>query len=121
VGLGSRPIGTCMCNLPITKNYYAICLVLLYAFNRCLISDFCLLNFFFFFFFPFCVVDPCGAQAKVLEIASSLGLSVSIAVAHEISVTKSGILGHINELYKYCQITENHYHAIFIVIKVNTM
>ncbi|GMY09214.1 hypothetical protein FCV25MIE_04453 [Fagus crenata] len=35
-------------------------------------------------------MDPCGAQEKVLEIASSLGLSVSVAVAHEISVTKSG-------------------------------
>ncbi|XP_030936827.1 uncharacterized protein LOC115962093 isoform X2 [Quercus lobata] len=35
-------------------------------------------------------MDPCGAQEKVREIASSLGLSVSIAVAHETFVTESG-------------------------------
>lgn len=39
------------------------------------------------FFLP---VDPPGAQAKVIEIASSLGLSVSVAVAHEISLTNIG-------------------------------
>jgi len=36
-------------------------------------------------------VDPLGAQHKVLEIADSLGLSVSVAVAHEVSVTNIGI------------------------------
>ncbi|KAL6290237.1 hypothetical protein ACE6H2_007747 [Prunus campanulata] len=35
-------------------------------------------------------MDPHGAQEKVIEIASSLGLSVSVAVAHEISVTNTG-------------------------------
>ncbi|XP_062154269.1 uncharacterized protein LOC133862458 [Alnus glutinosa] len=35
-------------------------------------------------------MDPCGAQEKVLEIASSLRLSVSVAVAHEIVVKTSG-------------------------------
>ncbi|KAK4266817.1 hypothetical protein QN277_023687 [Acacia crassicarpa] len=35
-------------------------------------------------------MDPLGAQAKVLEIASSLGLNVSVAVAHEISTTNLG-------------------------------
>lgn len=35
-------------------------------------------------------VDPHGAQEKVIEIASSLGLSVSVAVAHEISVANTG-------------------------------
>lgn len=32
-------------------------------------------------------MDPLGAQQKVLEIANSLGLNVSVAVAHEVSVT----------------------------------
>ncbi|GAV76466.1 DUF1446 domain-containing protein [Cephalotus follicularis] len=35
-------------------------------------------------------MDPPGAQEKVLVIARSLGLSVSVAVAHEVSVRKSG-------------------------------
>ncbi|ONI23008.1 hypothetical protein PRUPE_2G164100 [Prunus persica] len=35
-------------------------------------------------------MDPHGAQEKVIEIASSLGLSVSVAVAHEISVANTG-------------------------------
>ncbi|PON52890.1 propionyl-CoA carboxylase [Parasponia andersonii] len=35
-------------------------------------------------------MDPSGAQEKVLEIASSLGLSVSVGVAHEASVSKTG-------------------------------
>lgn len=35
-------------------------------------------------------MDPHGAEEKVIEIASSLGLSVSVAVAHEISVTNTG-------------------------------
>ena len=39
----------------------------------------------------FLKVDPLGAQAKVLEIASSLQLNVSVAVAHEISTTTLGI------------------------------
>lgn len=30
------------------------------------------------------VVDPSGAQKKVLEVASDLGLTVSVAVAHEV-------------------------------------
>ncbi|XP_047148777.1 uncharacterized protein LOC124821024 [Vigna umbellata] len=36
-------------------------------------------------------MDPLGAQHKVLEIADSLGLNVSVAVAHEVSVTNIGI------------------------------
>lgn len=32
-------------------------------------------------------MDPLGAQQKVLEIANSLVLNVSVAVAHEVSVT----------------------------------
>lgn len=35
-------------------------------------------------------MDPPGAQEKVLEIASSLGLNISIAVTHEVSLRKSG-------------------------------
>ncbi|TKY63886.1 hypothetical protein E2542_SST13770 [Spatholobus suberectus] len=35
-------------------------------------------------------MDPLGAQQKVLEIANSLGLNVSIAVALEVSVTNIG-------------------------------
>ncbi|ESW07027.1 hypothetical protein PHAVU_010G096000 [Phaseolus vulgaris] len=35
-------------------------------------------------------MDPLGAQRKVLEIADSLGLNVSVAVAHEVSVTNIG-------------------------------
>ncbi|RDY13128.1 hypothetical protein CR513_01986 [Mucuna pruriens] len=35
-------------------------------------------------------MDPLGAQQKVLEIASSLGLNVSVAVAHEVSDTSIG-------------------------------
>ncbi|XP_014516356.1 uncharacterized protein LOC106774055 [Vigna radiata var. radiata] len=35
-------------------------------------------------------MDPLGAQHKVLEIADSLGLNVSVAVAHEVSVTNIG-------------------------------
>lgn len=30
------------------------------------------------------VVDPCGAQKKVLEVANELGLTISVAVAHEV-------------------------------------
>lgn len=36
------------------------------------------------------VVDPPGAQQNVIEIASSLGLSVSVAVAYEVSVKEPG-------------------------------
>ncbi|CAK8560856.1 unnamed protein product [Lathyrus sativus] len=36
-------------------------------------------------------MDPLGAQQKVLEIATALGLDVSVAVAHEVSVTDLGI------------------------------
>ncbi|XP_020538532.1 uncharacterized protein LOC105643015 isoform X2 [Jatropha curcas] len=35
-------------------------------------------------------MDPRGAQEIVLETASNLGLSVSVAVAHEVSFNKSG-------------------------------
>lgn len=36
-------------------------------------------------------MDPLGAQEKVIEIAGTLGLSVIVAVAHEVSVGESGI------------------------------
>uniref|UniRef100_A0A1J3D3X9 DUF1446 domain-containing protein n=1 Tax=Noccaea caerulescens TaxID=107243 RepID=A0A1J3D3X9_NOCCA len=29
-------------------------------------------------------IDPCGAQKKVLEVANELGLTISVAVAHEV-------------------------------------
>ncbi|TXG62873.1 hypothetical protein EZV62_009867 [Acer yangbiense] len=35
-------------------------------------------------------MDPLGAQEKVIEIATSLGLNVSVAAAHEVSVRESG-------------------------------
>ncbi|XP_030936826.1 uncharacterized protein LOC115962093 isoform X1 [Quercus lobata] len=44
-------------------------------------------------------MDPCGAQEKVREIASSLGLSVSIAVAHETFVTESGSPSSLEKSY----------------------
>lgn len=50
------------------------------------------LRFFFSFsslFFSW-KVDPLGAQEKVIEIAGTLGLSVIVAVAHEVSVGESG-------------------------------
>ncbi|XP_022757271.1 uncharacterized protein LOC111304704 isoform X2 [Durio zibethinus] len=40
-------------------------------------------------------MDPLGAQEKVLEIASSLGLCVSVAVAHEVFVNESGMPGQL--------------------------
>ncbi|KAL6128750.1 hypothetical protein ACLB2K_072105 [Fragaria x ananassa] len=39
-------------------------------------------------------MDPPGAQEKVIEIATSLGLSVSVAVAHEISLSNIGSASH---------------------------
>ncbi|KAG5063636.1 hypothetical protein JHK85_004819 [Glycine max] len=38
-------------------------------------------------------MDPLGAEQKVLEIANSLGLNVSVVVAHEVSVTN--IVGNL--------------------------
>lgn len=38
------------------------------------------------------IVDPVGAREKVLEIASSLGIRLSVAVAHEVFVNESGML-----------------------------
>ncbi|KAM7276285.1 hypothetical protein ACFE04_018151 [Oxalis oulophora] len=35
-------------------------------------------------------IDPLGAQEKVLQIATCLGLSISVVVAHEVSPTKPG-------------------------------
>ncbi|XP_062118186.1 uncharacterized protein LOC133831783 isoform X2 [Humulus lupulus] len=35
-------------------------------------------------------MDPFGAQEKVVEIASSLGLNVSVGVAYEVCVGKAG-------------------------------
>lgn len=42
---------------------------------------------FFFLYILYCsvlVVDPLGAQKKVLEVATELGLTISVAVAHEV-------------------------------------
>lgn len=39
----------------------------------------------------FWAVHPHGAQEKVLEIATALGLNVSVAVAYEVSVRESGM------------------------------
>ncbi|XP_010273111.1 PREDICTED: uncharacterized protein LOC104608736 [Nelumbo nucifera] len=36
-------------------------------------------------------MDPLGAQEKVLDIASRLGLNVCVAVAHEVALSKSGV------------------------------
>ncbi|XP_074273038.1 uncharacterized protein LOC141596705 isoform X1 [Silene latifolia] len=36
-------------------------------------------------------MDPIGAQQKVLETASSLGLSITVAIAHEIDLKDSGL------------------------------
>lgn len=36
------------------------------------------------------LVDPLAAQQKVIEVAGSLGLNVSVAVAYEGSVKESG-------------------------------
>lgn len=36
-------------------------------------------------------MHPPGAQEKVLEIATTLGLNVSVAVAYEVSVRESGM------------------------------
>lgn len=47
------------------------------------------------FRFFFWVVDPPGAQEKVLEIATSLGLSVRVAVTHEVSVKELGMTAQI--------------------------
>jgi len=64
-------------------------------FNKVFSNDIYDLSLFFFSSFIvhslFLTVDPLGAQHKVLEIANSLGLNVSVAVAHEVSVTNIGI------------------------------
>ncbi|KAL5828096.1 hypothetical protein ACOSQ4_019893 [Xanthoceras sorbifolium] len=44
-------------------------------------------------------MDPLGAQEKVLEIATGLGLSVSVAVAHEVSVRELGTGSLIEKSY----------------------
>lgn len=43
-------------------------------------------------------VDPPGAQEKVLEIASNLGLSITVAVALEVALENSGISCNIHEM-----------------------
>lgn len=47
------------------------------------------------FFFFVLEVDPSGAQEKVLEIAGSLGLKVSVGIAHEVSVRSTGISSYL--------------------------
>lgn len=61
-----------------------------YFFYDCkilLTEAFSLSKYYILFFWQ---VDPLGAQEKVIEISSSLGLSVSVAVAHEITVANTG-------------------------------
>jgi len=55
------------------------------------IYDFSLFFSNFVVHFLLLTVDVLGAQRKVLEIADSLGLNVSVAVAHEVPVTNIGI------------------------------
>uniref|UniRef100_A0A5B6YVI6 Uncharacterized protein n=1 Tax=Davidia involucrata TaxID=16924 RepID=A0A5B6YVI6_DAVIN len=40
-------------------------------------------------------MDPLGAQEKVLGIASSLGISITVGVAHQFAITKSGLDCHL--------------------------
>lgn len=40
-------------------------------------------------------VDPLGAQRKVLEVASGLGLEITVSVAYEVALTKSGSISSI--------------------------
>lgn len=40
-------------------------------------------------------MDPSGAQKKVIEIANSLGLNIAVGVAHEVSISNTGILIHL--------------------------
>lgn len=59
-------------------------------------------------------VDPIGAQAKVLEVASGLGLQLTVAVAREVSFTEASNQGSrilhdkstpaegVSALYSYC-------------------
>lgn len=35
-------------------------------------------------------VDPLGAQKKVLDLASSLGIHITVSVAYQVSPTESG-------------------------------
>ncbi|KAF8379471.1 hypothetical protein HHK36_028907 [Tetracentron sinense] len=44
-------------------------------------------------------MDPLGAQEKVVDIASSLGLNITIAVAHEVSLAKSGSMSLLERSY----------------------
>lgn len=36
--------------------------------------------------------DTCGAQKKVLETASTLGISITVGVAYQVEVSKTGIM-----------------------------
>ncbi|RWR91899.1 hypothetical protein CKAN_02107700 [Cinnamomum micranthum f. kanehirae] len=40
-------------------------------------------------------VDPLGAQKKVLDVASSLGIHITVSVAYQVSPTESGLLSSI--------------------------
>ncbi|KAA8520607.1 hypothetical protein F0562_014863 [Nyssa sinensis] len=40
-------------------------------------------------------IDPLGAQEKVLGIASSLGINITVGVAHQFAITKSGLDHHL--------------------------
>lgn len=62
-------------------------------------------------------MDPPGAQEKVLEIAASLGLSVRVAVAHEVSVKGLGMAAHFSYGLVTKRKVENY--AVSVSIKAN--
>ena len=41
--------------------------------------------------FVFCIVDPLGAQERIIELANRMGINVSVAVAYEANFDISGI------------------------------
>lgn len=67
-------------------------------------------------------MHPPGAQEKVLEIATTLGLNVSVAVAYEVSVRESGMAalsrllgGTKAKQLQYMQSWEIQNHAAFLI------
>lgn len=77
----------------LSANFYLLLFSCISLFNP--MPVYCSVIFvFFFFFFPL-EVDPLAAQEKVIEVATSLGLNVSVGVAHEVSVTRTGNLSNL--------------------------
>lgn len=46
--------------------------------------------------------DPFGAQQEVLRIATKLGISITVGLAHQFAIKKSGTLQHL------CKLVNNH-------------